>query len=338
MLVSAFVAPATAPASPVHSPPIPHSIAQLEAQPRKKSKPPPKSASGSSSSCASLLKSAKTATTPLERAHAHLAAARCKLVLECAPPLSLELYGRGDSQLARIVDQGLSHLNLATNALGHLPDDFDADARRSIEDKIDLLRAFATMFAAIAKGNGSTEAKTRLTNACIDLAIYVDDPNSGVVDSAKLWQAVAYRRAGRPDRALQLLLPALAPSSSSRIDFLARIERCRALADKGRFVAALSLTMKLDARIENWFDDEEKEIRKGAENAIRWISVDIYKRWATDLRAQGNKPRAQAAERRAMEIVGKGTYPPPPDRSLNLKETIAGLPDWNFNTPRDVSQ
>lgn len=293
-----------------------------------------------SSPCASVERATKAATGAAGKARAHIAAAKCALVLECAAPLSAELVGTGGSgvRMEGMVDRGLNHLVEATKALQRLPDDFDLEERQTLEDRIEMLRAFAAMFAVLAEADGSEEAKKRLTDACINLAIYVDDANPGVVDSAKLWQGAAYRRAGRPDRALQLLLPVLGTSPEGPVAFLARIERCRALADRGQYVSALSLSMKLDARIESWFEQEPKETRKKAADTIRWIRVDIHRRWAAALRAKGNEVRAKAAERRAREILGKDAFPPPSDRWLNLNETIAGLRDWDLITSRDLSK
>ncbi|MFQ5429057.1 MAG: hypothetical protein ACE5E1_02000 [Phycisphaerae bacterium] len=146
-----------------------------------------------------------------------------------------------------------------------------------------------------------------------------------VVRSAKLWQAAAYRRAGRPDRALQLLAPGLAATSCDRIGFLARIERCRALADGGRYVAALSAALRLGARVEDWFKNEDAATRKRARNTLLAIRVETFKRWAADLRKNGDTDSADRAEVDAKRIADKraGT-----GEWLSLTETIAGLADW----------
>ena len=280
--------------------------------------------------CTSLERAVAKAETPLEKIESHLAAARCLLVRQCAPHLSRELSGSPSAgkALVAIAERSRTLLASATEAMGILPDDFDDGARQAFEDRIDMLRAFAKMFAVLGQEGDVEAVRRKLTDACIGLATYVDDANAGVVESAKLWQGAAYRRAGRPNRALQLLVPALAPSTSSRVDFLTRIERCRALADSGSYVAALSLALKLADATEAWFEDDDQAVRKKAADTLRWVRADILQRWAAALRNQGKDARANAAEAEAKTILGKRPFPPPAEQWLSLTETIAGLPDW----------
>ena len=198
---------------------------------------------------------------------------------------------------------GKECLKVAAEALAQLPDGFGEDRRRLLQDRVDMLGAFAELFAALDTADGSQRATERLTDACIGLAVFVDDANLGIAESAKLWQGVAYRRAGRADRTLNLLRPAIGSLHSNRVDFFTRTERCRALVDEGRFVAAQSLAMRLEKRVNIWLVKEDDSARKRAAESLRRLRGEIYKRWADDQRKRGEEDRAKAAEAEMRRIL-----------------------------------
>ena len=290
--------------------------------------------------CDALVQEMKKAATPLARVERGLAAARCAIVLSCAPPLSRELYdfAPDPGELASSAATGKACLKGVADALRQLPRGFDAERRRILQDRVDMLNAFAELFSALGAADGSRHATTRLTDACIGLAVFVDDSNPGVAESAKLWQGVAYRRAGRAGRTLNLLRPAIGSLHSSRVDFFTRMERCRALVDEGRFVAAESLAMRLEKRVNTWLLKEHDSARKRAAESLRRLRGVIYKRWASDLRSHGKEDRAKAAEDAMRRILGDASSPPTFDEVLPLDQTIAGLPEWKMTEPAPTTQ
>lgn len=313
---------------PVQSPTV---IADVDASPTNRATTQPAlPQEPEAGRCDALIQAMKDAATPVAKVERGLAAARCVIVHECAVPLSRELNGMAveSHALASSVAAGEDCLHAAAEAMQHLPDGFDSDRRRILQDRIDMLRAFADVFVALAARDGSDSASARLTDACVGLAVFVDDPNRGIAESAKLWQAVAYRQAGRADRTLNLLRPAIGSLRSSRVDFFTRMERCRALVDAGRFVAAQSLAMRLEKRVNVWMVKEDDATRKRAADTLRRFRANSYKQWAIDLRERGKEDRAKAAEDEMRRTLGDTSSQPTLDDIMLLEQTIAGLPDW----------
>ncbi len=290
--------------------------------------------------CNSLVQAMHNAATPLAGVERGLAAARCAIVLECAGPLSRELHGIAPNReaLTSGVATGKDCLKVVAEALQGLPEGFDEDRRRVLQDRLDMLRAFADLFAALGAADGSQRATAQLTDACIGLAVFVDDANLGIAESAKLWQGVAYRRAGRADRTLNLLRPAIGSLRSSRVDFFMRMERCRALVDRGHFVAAQSLAMRLEKRVNVWLIKEDDSARKRAADCLRLLRGEGYMRWAADLRKRGEEAQAKGAEDEMRRVLGDESPLPALDEVLVLDQTIAGLPDWEITEPAPTTQ
>lgn len=266
----------------------------------------------------------------LDAANQTIEQARRAIVIECAGPLSNELCwtAKPDSALAQIVKHGIALLDEAAKCVSDLPKAIDGEVKRSLESRIDLLRAFAEIFSAIAKFDDSVAGKDRLIDACINVSVYLDDKSPGVAESAKLWQGVAYRKAGRPDRTLQLLWPAIGNISSNRVDFYARIERCRALLEGGQHVSALALAVKLNERLDEWMKNENEETKSLARDTLIWVRVAIHRDWAESLRKNGESARAKTADEAAEKLLGEHPFPASPEKWLRLSESIAGLPEW----------
>lgn len=316
------------------------SIIPIAAGADRPAKPPTATKPSPASPCDKLDRAVDPTAGATARLEACLAAARCALVVECARPLSLNLMGleRSDKRILATVDRGFHHLDCAASALQDLPKVFDDEVVLAAEDRIEMLRAFAKMFRALAGEGSSKEDKALLTDACIGLALYVDDPVVGIAGAAKFWQGAAYRRAGRPERTLQLLRPAIGTGASGRVDFLMSVERCRALADLDRFPAALSLSLRVDAFVGQWFKDESEAIRSRAKQTLGWIRAKIYRRWAEVLRKQGKPDRARAAEVEARKALGDITSPLSPGRLLLLDETIVVLSEWRSDGGVETSK
>ncbi len=268
------------------------------------------------------------ASSPLEQAHADLVIAQYILARQCAPSLTCVLVGRPScpgehvalaAEAVGFLDTAATHLREATES--------DSDAHREAEDRLDALRSFANLFVTLRARPLNGPSRRNLLDACSELAIYLDDPNSGIVESARLWQGVAYRLADRPKRATQVLRPSLTPPAHARIGFYMRLQRCLALGEAGQPVAGLSLCLKLGTRVRRWFRHEDKATRKQARLMTQWVRIRLLRMWAKQLRAGHREDRAATAESEANALVGDETFPPSAQRSLPLTETIAGLPD-----------
>jgi hypothetical protein len=273
------------------------------------------------------------AGSPIEEAQACLAAARHKLVNQCAPLLTMNCRGTLQAEqadlLGRRAAEGLEHLERVSRIQRLLADSVEADVLVQLEVRTDLLRAFGDMFAALAWDPDDEASHLGLLNACNHLAIYLDEENAKLVESAKLWLGVAYRRAGRPERSLQVLRPTLTMPADPRIGLLARLQRCLALGDRGNHVAGIALCLRLGARVEAWFGTETPATRKLAVDTVRFARIELLRGWAAKLEVQGQDEQAKAIAARADELIGSEAYPPSADCCLHLAESIAGLPDWS---------
>lgn len=300
-----------------------------------------------------------TESESLSRVRGYLSAARCRLVIDSAAHLSVTLnllkrisVARGDdstpesgsegtppvkgelgdsvltlkqhnAELNGITHKAFSHLDAADRLLDEVESkNKDADTVE-LRRRSELLRAFGQAFSALSESTESEESRQRLIDACGELAPYVDDDNKQVSESAKLWQVVAYRRAGKTDRALQVARPVLSPPATPPIGLYLRIERCRALAEKGDYVAAISLGARIAARVESWFEGGDESRRAAVIGMVKALQADLYREWAERLRADGNAERAEAA----AEESRKATPRDESSVSLVLDEAIAGIPE-----------
>ncbi len=266
---------------------------------------------------------------PALRITALLDAARCALTIEAAPAVSALLHQEA-VEPAKIpaLDRARSLLKRANAELASLPgtartapdspaatdDDHErpndtgvpAGERRPWQARLEMLTAFLEGFAALAEHDGSEESRARLIDAAIGLSLYLDDSTPGIASSARLWKAMLYRRAGMPDRALQLLPLNSEPAHPRRIEFILRLERCRALADDKQFVGAIALATRLAGRAESWFAGDTLDARRGAAEDVRRLRADLYRRWAGQLRTEGANDRAVEADATAQRILPPG--------------------------------
>lgn len=279
-------------------------------------------------SCERYQKSIDHATSAAERLSARLGAIECILTHECAAPLTALLtegtFDRG--ALGDSATRAIKFIDKASDEISSAA--LDDDSASEAVDHLDRLRAFAEMFAALALDPKADDTARRLTDACIGLALHADDPSEELVESAKLWQAVAYRRAGKSDRALQVLRPVLVTPTARSIGFYARVQRCRCLADRGDYAAALALAIRIAHRADAWFEDRDRAARKRAVDSVRWVRIEVLKGWAKKLKEGGQPQRAAEAEEEAETLLGGETYPILVDRWLPLDTPIAGLTTW----------
>jgi tetratricopeptide (TPR) repeat protein len=223
---------------------------------------------------------------------------------ECAGPLGRELCGDSGA-LAELARKGRDALKLIVDTrklLNKEPVSEDASTEH-VQEQLDRLEQFGEVFACLGELEDSEEARKKLIGACGGLAAYLDDPNPAVVEAAKLWQGVAYRRAGRVDRALQVLRPVLTKPADAETGFWLRVERCRALADRGDTAAGIALCLRLEKRVVDWFDEDQKEQRIAAQNTLRQLRANLWKRWSQQLKTAGKIKDADEAATEARTLA-----------------------------------
>jgi len=249
--------------------------------------------------------------------------AACLLVRRPAALMSAELTRQPFDRpaLVQTLDDGLSALDAARAIAKDMQDDAKPPTSDQRE-RIERLNAFGQIWRAIAAADGTPESADRLTSATVELALYTDDADPHVAEAAKLWQAHAYRKAGRPERTLQMLHPILIEGTGSAIDLFGRLERCRALADAGQFVAAVALAIKIEGKIETWMQRADPDTRKAAHLTVQSTRADLLNQWAAALRAKGFDARAREATKTANALsqsIAQSDATP-----LSLTSLIAG--------------
>jgi hypothetical protein len=292
-------------------------------------------------SCEALEAKAADAEKPAERCQAALDAARCILESQCSMALTQELCeAKGEEAgLREAASRVLTHLASAKKTLEEAG--VDEDRAEEVRSCIEILRTFATVFQSLGNVPTTGPARDELLAACSALAEYFDDPRGGVGEAAKLWQGVAYRRGGRSERALQVLRPMLSVPVARRIGLWTRLERCRALGDKGDYAAALALALRLSARVDAWFEEEDATTRRQAADSVRWVRIALIRDWARRLEKDGMPERAKEADEDADRLLGSDTWPPTVDRWLGVGSPVGRFPDCKVSTtsrPADEKQ
>ncbi len=284
--------------------------------------------------CADLENKAAAARDASMICRASIDTARCILSTACSDSLTHELTGIAvsDGRLREDASKALTCLDRAETALEQMH--ANAEAIDEARECIELLRSFATAFRALGAAPTTGPARDELLTACSELAGYFDDARVGIAESAKFWQGVAYRRAGRPDRALQVLRPAISVPASRRIGLWARLERCRALADQGDYAAALALNLRLSVRVGAWFEEEDPTTRRKAVDSVRWVRIELFNRWSQYLKQNGQTELAVEAQADADRTLGSDPWPVGQDRWLDLGPPVSDLPECLVATTR----
>lgn len=251
-----------------------------------------------------------------------LAAAQQQLIVDAAQPLTQILNDRATekdrSALRKITTQAKSTLD----AFHALKQSEGKDAKK-FTARGHLLSALAGVFDAIGTLEPSDASKSRLTDAAIELELFVDDPNKDIAEAARLWQGLAYRLANKPERSLKILYPILQPGSRSPVDLYCRFERCRALSQAGQHVAAIALSIRTTRIARDW-PGASGPAHQEPVLAAKQLVADLYRNWAKALTEQGETDRANDANQRAQKIqneVTQGTF----DDTFRLTHTVIGL-------------
>jgi hypothetical protein len=269
-----------------------------------------------------------THDSAVDRARLALNTAQRILVEETSPHL-LEIVARGRTEpaLQPMLDDAEKCMALAEEDLGIER----TDANRAVRERIDLLRAFAGVFRGLSTplpttmaDDGTSDARSKLLRACGELALYLDDPSAAIVESARLWQAVAYRLAGKPDRTIQVVRPFLKRPKTPDISLYSRLQRCLALGDQGHHEAGILLSLRLLGRLERWFGGDEASLEQ-ARRSVNDVRIRLLKAWAEQVRRGGHEADAEQIEKQVSEALGEDKYPFALDEMLPLSKSIAGL-------------
>lgn len=270
------------------------------------------------------------------RLREHLSTAHRILTIEIAPALSRELCEDRSSrdELGRIARMAEQHLVEARQELAKLA---DSDSRDALEAEVDQLASFATLFASLGSLTDDPATQNRVVAACGDLAAWFDIEDKRISESAKLWQGAAYRRAGRSDRALQVLRPVLVEPASPVIGYWARLERARALGDEKRFAAGVALCLRLERLTSTWFKEGSEE-HAAARRTGQQVRAALLNQWAKQLKAQGRDRAAGAAETKARELAEELVRVPEPKRFLKLETAIDSTQDGEAGNSKEPAE
>lgn len=272
-----------------------------------------------------------------QRVHEHLSEAERILTIDAAPALFRDLCDDSSSRPALVAaaHKAQEQLQLAATSIKSLG---ATESRDALEVRHDQLETFAHVFASLGGLTEDSTSRGRVVTACGDLAALFDAEDKALAESAKLWQGAAYRRAGRSDRALQVLRPIVNRPSSPVIGFWARLERARALGDMGRFAAGIALCQRLEALAPDWFK-QDPEQSAAAKRTVRQVRAALLNQWAKQLEAAGRTTAAHAAASKARELAEELVRVPESKRLLKLEAAIettqAGETDHSIESVED---
>lgn len=270
------------------------------------------------------------------RIREHLIEASQILTLDTAPALFRELCEDPVSRpvLTTAARRARERLDSATTELNKLA---ATGLREGLEIQRDQLETFAILFASLGGLTNDPISQQRVITACGELAALFDVEDKRIAEAAKLWQGVAYRRAGRPDRALQVLRPVLNKPTSAVIGYWARLERARALGDEGQFAAGVALCLRLESLNSVWFK-EGSEVHAAARRTARQVRAALLNQWAKRLEATGRAKAAQATANKARELAEELLRVPESKRLLKLERAIEPTPAGEAGLSNDSAE
>lgn len=245
------------------------------------------------------------------------------LTLDTAPPLFRELCEDPSARpaLLAVARRAQQQLDDASRELAKLA---ASESRDALEVQRDQLTSFVNLFAALGELTQTPASRQRVIAACGELATLFDVEDKRIAESAKLWQGAAYRRAGRSDRALQVLRPVLARPASPAAGFWARLERARALCDEKRFAAGAALCLRLESLSADWFKDAPEDAA-AARRTAQQVRAAILAQWAKDLESREQAGVARETAARARTLAESLVRVPETRRLLGLKRAVDSL-------------
>lgn len=218
-----------------------------------------------------------------------LSGAVARLNRECEPPLSrilLQIAEPADgSQLAESAE-AVARLIRGTPAPASAASSSASEPPAPDRDP-EFIAAVAEVLAALGQAAAQPEgdeSRARLLETCPRIAPYLDDSREPAAGLARLLQAACYRRAGRAERATELVGPAGSLESDAACELFLGAEYCRALADRRHYVAAAAVAARLEGTAATRVAVEH---RTTAAHLVRSVRLAIARARAAELRAQG---------------------------------------------------
>jgi hypothetical protein len=253
----------------------------------------------------------ETDSPPLDKAHAHLAAANLWLTVPAGPAATACLLGVATdleiSQLHHAGTKASEHIAAARALLasdtqpdgpdgsdGPDGDAFSADAARAGEllRITDELAPFAELMATFGIDERQDSPTEAWAVAARGLATVREAPDTDLAASARLWQAFAWAKAGRLDRAKIVLPAATVPPETHPYDFVSRLLRCRILADEGHFIAASTLLTQVQAACPNWFREHDLQTIQGHQSLALFLQCHTQATMLAQGRRESWQPEA----------------------------------------------
>lgn len=234
----------------------------------------------------------KAAQGPLTAATAHAALANWYLSAPTGRPATRWIMGVATTEdleaLAKAAKSAQEQLTEAAAQLKKADEADDANStrgrRRRLKANIASLKAFAGAMAAASLDVSKTATRDTWADVAGELAESRESDQLELASAATLWQAMAWELAGRRERALTTLPGAIAKVERP-CDFLARILRCRILAESGQPTAALALAAQIRFSIDDWYKEERLRERRLRKRLVALLELKVGRDWAKDLRS-----------------------------------------------------
>lgn len=183
-------------------------------------------------------------------------------------------------------EKASEHIERARQLLEEVEPQADEDKRlkRRLLQMSDTVAAFVELFGAVRLGPDTDEATAETwRKAGRGLAVARESLEPQVAAAAQLWQAYALDRAGRRERALEVLAPALAKPEELPYDLLSRLLRMRLVADSGEYAAAVGLLARMEWALNDWMDNRDQR-RNNARRLVGLLRHKIVTTWLRHLR------------------------------------------------------
>jgi hypothetical protein len=157
-----------------------------------------------------------------------------------------------------------------------------------------------------------------------------------VAAAARLWRAALFNVTGRRDRALALLATPLSPLSPGQLefDYYSRLYRCRCVADRGGYAAAVALLMEIGRMADEWFVDRQRQ--DAARHAAMAVRAHVLQAWCDGLADAPTAQREWCLDALAAARAGDDGEPAAVLRlgqAVPLLVTIPEIPDTTPTTP-----
>ncbi len=208
-----------------------------------------------------------------------------------------------------------------------------AQSREGLRGLHDDLSALAQALAVVWSPDGGDDYGRQVRRCASALGVLLEDERPGVAAAAAMYQALLYRRADRPDRALAVLDLATRPlpRGGEAWAFFSRLLRCRFLAQQGSHALAWSLLLKLEERAHEWFEATGQG-EQAARTALL-VRHEVAGAWQQQLAQAGLAAEAAWCQRAAEQIRQAMRESRQPPTVMRIRSAIPFLlEDYDYHT------